>query len=139
MEGVVVIGATNRPDMIDTALIRPGRFDRIISTAVPSRESREKIFNIHTKDMPISKDVKLESYTEKTDGYVGADIAAICREAAMLSLREDINSKEVKKKHFDEALKKVKASLDDSDIKKYKEVEETFRKSSIPVEVSYFG
>ena len=89
--------------------------------------------------MPLSKDIKLEHYAEKTDGYVGADIAAICREAAMLSLREDINSKEVKKKHFDEALKKVKASLDTSDIKKYKEVEETFRKSSIPVEASYFG
>ncbi len=139
LEGVVVIGATNRPDMLDPALIRPGRFDRVITTSVPNRESRDKIFGIHTKGMPLSKDINLSSYSEKTEGYVGADISSICREAAMLSLREDIQSKEVKKKHFEEAMKKVRASLSPEDMKKYKEVEETFRKSSIPIDVGFFG
>lgn len=141
LEGVLVIGATNRPDMLDPALLRPGRFDRIISTTVPNKESRLEIFKVHTKNMPLEKDISLASLAEKTEGYVGADIEGVCREAAMLALREDINASKVKKKHFDGAFKKVRPSVTQDDIKKYKEIEEDYlRKAKAALEKpSYMG
>ena len=108
---VVVIGATNRPDLVDPALLRPGRFDRLIYVPPPDEKARLEILKIHTRGMPLAKDVDLEALAKQLEGYSGADIAALCREAAMLALREDINSKEVKLRHFQEAKKKVKPSL----------------------------
>ncbi len=131
LEGVVVIGATNRPDMIDPALLRPGRFDRMVMTDVPTKEGREEIFKIHTRNMPLAKDVKINDLAEKTEGLVGADIESICREAAMLALRENIKSKEVKKKHFEEAIKKIKPSVSSEDFKQYKAMEMSMKKSRI--------
>ncbi|MEM4366466.1 MAG: CDC48 family AAA ATPase, partial [Candidatus Woesearchaeota archaeon] len=110
LHDVVVIGATNRPDMLDTALLRPGRFDRIILTPVPDEKARLEIFKVHTKGMPL-KDVDLEELAKKTQGYVGADIEAVCREAAILALRENIAASGVTSKHFAEALKKVPPSV----------------------------
>ncbi len=107
---IVIIGATNRPDMLDTALLRPGRFDRIILTPAPDEKTREEIFKVHTMGMPL-KGVDLKELAKKTGGYVGADIEAICREAAINALREDMKSREVTKKHFEVALKRVKASV----------------------------
>jgi len=129
LEGIVVIGATNRPDMLDPALLRPGRFDRIVSITVPDKESRLEIFKVHTKNMPIAKDVNLQLLAEKSENLVGADIEAICREAAMLALRDDINVKEVKKKYFDEALKKIKPSVTAEDAKQYKDMEVFLRRA----------
>ena len=129
LDGVVVIGATNRPDMLDPALLRPGRFDRIVMTTVPNKEGRIEIFKIHTKEMPLAKDVNLESLAEKTDGLVGADIENICREAAMLALRENMNVKEVKKKFFEEAIKKIKPSVSMEDMKQYKDMEVFLKKA----------
>ncbi len=111
LHDIVILGSTNRPDMIDTALLRPGRFDRIILVPVPDKETRLSIFKIHTKDMPLSKSVSVEELAEKTDGYVGADIEVVCREAAILALRSDINAKEVTQEHFDEVLKKIGPSV----------------------------
>jgi transitional endoplasmic reticulum ATPase len=108
---VVVIGATNRPDLVDPALLRPGRFDRLIYVPPPDEKARLEILKIHTRGMPLAKDVDLEALAKQLEGYSGADIAALCREAAMLALREDINSKEVKLRHFQEAKKKIKPSL----------------------------
>ncbi|MBI4453863.1 CDC48 family AAA ATPase [Candidatus Woesearchaeota archaeon] len=116
LHDVVVIAATNRPDIIDPGLLRPGRFDRIIQTPVPELKTREQVFKIHTKSMPL-KGVDLKELAEKTDGYAGADIEAICREAAILALRDDIKVKEVTKKYFDKALEKVQPSIT-PDIKK---------------------
>ncbi len=130
LQSVVVIGATNRPDMLDPALLRPGRFDRIIATTVPSKQGRLEILKIHTKSMPLARDISLESIAEKTEGYVGADLEALCREAGMLALREDINSKEVKKKHFEEAIKRVLPSVREEDMKRYKEIETTYLRSA---------
>jgi len=127
---VVVLGATNRPDMLDTALLRPGRFDRILSVPVPDKAGRLEIFKVHTKKMPIARDVKIKDYAEKTAGYTGADIEAICREAGMLALREDIKAKQVKKKHFDAAIKKFGPSVTADDIKKYKEIETNYLRSA---------
>ncbi len=124
MEGVVVIGATNRPDIIDSGLLRPGRFDRLILTPAPDKKALLEILKIHTKGMPLAKDVKLQELTEMCGGYSGADIEALCREAAILSLREDMKAKKVEKKHFMEAMKSVRASITPDVIKYYKRVGE---------------
>jgi transitional endoplasmic reticulum ATPase len=126
LNDVVVIAATNRPDMVDPGLLRPGRFDRIIMTPVPDKEARLEIFKIHTKGMPLAKDVDLEKLAEKTQNYVGADIEGVVREAGILALRDDIKVKEVSMKYFDKALKKVKSSILNEDIQKYKEIEEKY-------------
>ncbi|PKK85791.1 MAG: ATPase [Thermoplasmata archaeon HGW-Thermoplasmata-1] len=120
MEGVVVIAATNRPDMLDPGLIRAGRFDRLIMLGAPDRDARKEVLKIHTKGMPLSDNVSLDSLADLTDGYVGADVEALCREAAMLALREDMNSSIVEAKHFEKALTTVRASVT-SDIIKYYE------------------
>jgi transitional endoplasmic reticulum ATPase len=94
---VVVIGATNRPDALDPALRRPGRFDREIEIGVPDRDGRLEILQIHTRGMPLAEDVDLEKYANLTHGYVGADLSALAKEAAMLSLRRilpDLNLEE---------------------------------------------
>jgi transitional endoplasmic reticulum ATPase len=124
MEGVVVIGATNRPDIIDPGLLRPGRFDRLLLIPAPDSVSRLEIFKIHTKDMPLAKDVSLDEIAEKTVGFSGADIDALCREAAMTALRDDINVKEVRKTHFERALAEARGSLTDDVIKYYKKVKD---------------
>ena len=143
LNDVLIMGATNRPDMLDPALLRPGRFDRILLVNAPEEEGRKMILNIHTKNMPLAKNVNIKDIARKTPGYTGADLEALVREAAMLSLRESIESKEVKKKHFDEALKKVKPSVNKPSIEFYKKIEENFLKSAkaaVPIAPgSYFG
>ncbi|MFH1848900.1 MAG: CDC48 family AAA ATPase [archaeon] len=126
MTDVVIVAATNRPDMLDTALLRPGRFDRIILTPAPDIKSRLAIFKVHSEKMPL-EDVSLEDLAEKTENYVGADIQAICREAAIMALREDIKAKKVRKKHFNKALKLVKPSVTEDVEKAYEDLENFFR------------
>jgi len=111
LRGVVVIAATNRPDLLDPALLRPGRFDRILEVPVPDKETRLKILKIHTRNMPLAEDVNLEKLAEITEGYVGADIEALCREAALTALREDINAQKVYWKHFEKAMEVVKPTI----------------------------
>ncbi len=129
LNDIVIVAATNRPDMIDTALLRPGRFDRILLVPVPELESREEIFRVHTKGMKIANDVNIKELVSRTDGYVGADIAAVCREAAMLTLRDDIKAKEVTKKYFEKALDKVRPSASKEIQKAYEELEGQFRQA----------
>jgi len=119
LDNVIVIGATNRFDMIDTSLLRPGRFDRLLLVPIPDKKSRKDIFAIHTKGMPLAKDVNLDDLVKKTDGYSGADIEAVCREAGMNALREDIKATEVTMKNFHKALEEVKASVTDMEAKSY--------------------
>jgi transitional endoplasmic reticulum ATPase len=115
LKGVVVIAATNRPDLIDTSLMRPGRFDRRILVPTPDKESRLQILKIHTKGVPLDKDVNLDYLSEKTEGYSGADLEALVREAAMLVLRDSIKDnkelKKVAKKHFEQVLKTIRPSV----------------------------
>jgi len=122
MEGVVILGATNRPDILDTSLLRPGRFDRLLFIPAPDFNARLEIFKIHTKGMPLSKDVSLKELAEKTEGFSGADAEGLCRESAMLALRENIKTKEVKKKHFEKAMGSIRASITEDVIKYYKNV-----------------
>ncbi len=142
MQDVVVIAASNRPDIIDTSLLRPGRFDRMILVPAPDEKTRLEIFNVHTKGMPL-KGVSLEALARKTEGYAGADIEAVCREAAILALRKDMQAKEVTPKFFEEALKKVRASVTKEVEDAYEEIGKKFSsakgkqmKDEMP---SYFG
>jgi transitional endoplasmic reticulum ATPase len=142
LKEVLVVGATNRPDMLDTALLRPGRFDKILLVNVPEEEGRMQILKIHTGKMPLGKDVSLKEIAKETVGYTGADLESVVREAAYFALREDIDSKQVMKKHFAEALKKVKPSVNKSTIDIYKRIEETYLKSAkaaLPMDNSYLG
>ena len=108
LEDVAIIAATNRPDILDAGLMRPGRFDRHIQVKEPDEEARLAIFEVHTKDMPLAKDVDLKKLAKQTDGYVGADIESVCREAAMLTLRDNLEASEIPNKYFKEAIDKVK-------------------------------
>ena len=140
LNNVIVIGATNRPDMLDSALLRPGRFDRIVLVNVPDKKGRLEIFKIHTKNMPLTKDVDFEELAEKTEGYVGADIESLAREAAMLALRKNMDAKEVNKKHFELAMAKVKASVNKEAADHYKRVEsEYLRSAKAALDKSYLG
>jgi transitional endoplasmic reticulum ATPase len=138
LTNVVVMGATNRPDIIDPALLRPGRFDRILYVPPPDKESRLQILKIHTKKKPLAQDVSIEELANKTDGYTGADIASLSSAAVMLSLREHIKKypdpKEAEKhnqdlkismKHFDDAMKKIRP-LSNQEIDMYKNVATQF-------------
>ncbi|MDN5866152.1 MAG: CDC48 family AAA ATPase [Candidatus Nitrosocosmicus sp.] len=140
LTNVVVIGATNRPDIIDPALLRPGRFDRILYVPPPDRESRLQIIKIHTKKKPLAEEVNIEDLADKTDGYTGADIASLSSAAVMLALREHItkypDSKEAEKqakdlkinmKHFDDAMKKIRP-LSKQEVDMYKNVANKFGK-----------
>ena len=122
MEGVIIIGATNRPDILDTSLLRPGRFDRLLLVPAPDFEARKEIFKIHTKNMPLDKDISLTDLSHETEGFTGADIEGLCREAAMLSLRNNIKSKIVKMENFEKAMYSIRPSITESVINYYKEI-----------------
>ena len=130
---VVIIAATNRPDIIDTALLRPGRFDRFVLIPPPNQKSRLKILQIFTKEMPIAEDVNLKQIAKDIEGFSGADIESLCREAAMLSLREDMNASIVLMKHFSDARKKVYASITAETMKFYEKAAERFKRASVEV------
>ncbi len=122
MEGVVVIGATNRPDMIDPGLLRTGRFDRLILVAIPDKKARLDILKVHTKPMPLEKDVDVEALCEELDNYTGADVEGLCREAAMVALREDMKAKKVSMKHFEDARKAIPPSIDEETMRFYERI-----------------
>ena len=138
LTNVVVIGATNRPDIIDPALLRPGRFDRLLYVSPPDYESRIQIIKIHTKKKPLAEDFKIEEMAANTDGYTGADIASVVSAAVMLALRQHVtkykdpkeaekNAKELKihMKHFEEAMKKVRP-LSSQELSMYKNIASRF-------------
>ena len=130
LSDIVVIAATNRPDLLDTALLRPGRFDRILLVGAPDKQAREAIFKVHTRNMPLGKDVRLKDFVDRTEGYSGADIESLCREAAMLALRKDLKSVEVSSEFFEEALKKVRPSITKEVQEAYKEIQNHFRSAA---------
>jgi transitional endoplasmic reticulum ATPase len=119
MSDVVVIAATNRPELLDPALLRPGRFDRFLLVPPPDEKTRLEIMKIHTEKMPLEKNFSINDLVQKTVGFSGADIEAVCREAAMLALREDMKAKMVKKDFFAKALEKARPSLTKRDVDRY--------------------
>jgi transitional endoplasmic reticulum ATPase len=146
LEDVVVIATTNRPDLIDSALLRPGRLDRHVHVPVPDEEARRKIFEVHTRDKPLASDVDLDDLAARTDGYVGADIEAVCREASMAATREFINSVDpdeigesvgnvrVTAEHFEQALDEVMPSIDEETEQRYEEIEQRFEHRETEIE-----
>jgi transitional endoplasmic reticulum ATPase len=111
LKDVVVIAATNRIDIVDPALLRPGRFDKLIEIPVPDAEARLAILKVHTAKMPLDKTVDLKELVKKSEGYSGADVEALCREAGMEALRENINAASVIRKHFEKALSAVRPTV----------------------------
>ncbi len=111
MHDVVVIAATNRPDILDPALLRPGRFDRQILVPTPDAGARYEVLRVHTANSPLSKDVDLKKLTKDTEGFSGADMEALVREAGTIAMRRDINSKEITKDDFEKALRTTKPSV----------------------------
>ena len=143
LTNVVIIAATNRPDIIDPALLRPGRFDRLLYVPPPDKESRVHVLKIHTKKKPLADDVKIDVLADQTEGYTGADIAALASAAVMLALREHVakykDPKEAERtkeelkihmSHFEEAMKKIRP-LSKQEIDMYKNVSEQFGKPNI--------
>ncbi|MFW9778964.1 MAG: CDC48 family AAA ATPase [Candidatus Heimdallarchaeota archaeon] len=128
LRDVVVLAATNRPDMIDPALLRPGRFDRVVYIPPPDEEGRKQILEIHTKEMPLATDVDLERLAKETEFYVGADLEAVCREAGMLALREDLETNIVRWRHFESSLSKVHSSCTPEMMKWFETQESQFRR-----------
>lgn len=115
LENVIVIAATNRKDLIDPALLRPGRIDAIVELPIPDRKTREKIFEVHMKNMPLVDDIKIQNYLDMTEDWTGAEIEAVCRNAGINAIKrqyknEDSSKFEVSKKDFDEALESVSKS-----------------------------
>jgi transitional endoplasmic reticulum ATPase len=139
LHGVIVIGATNRPDILDPALLRPGRFDRLVYVRPPDKKSRLAIFKIHTRNMPLAEDVDLNELAEMTEGYVGADIEAICREAVMLALRENPNAEKIEMRHFYEAIKKIKPSVNEVMLSFYERFEERIKTEKLKVSAKPIG
>jgi transitional endoplasmic reticulum ATPase len=129
LEGVVVIGATNRPDMVDPALLRTGRFDRILLVPAPDKVARLEILRVHTMEMPL-EGVELDELAEELDGYTGADIEGLCREAAMTALRENKGARKVTMSHFQEGMKVVRPSLDEETIKFYEGLGKTMERGT---------
>ncbi|EDY35166.1 AAA family ATPase, CDC48 subfamily [Aciduliprofundum boonei T469] len=136
LHNVTVIAATNRPDILDPALLRPGRFDRIVYVPIPDKDARKEIFKIHLRGRPLAEDVDIDKLAEKTEGYTGADIEAVCNEATILALREFIQSgknpdepkdAKIEMKHFEEALKKIKP-LSKEEREMYERMVDRFRK-----------
>jgi len=127
LNNVMVMAATNRPDMIDPALLRPGRFDKLVLVGKPNEKARLSILKVHTRRMPL-KDVDLEYIASRTDGYVGADLTALCREAGLIAYREDRDSESVTMDHFITALEKVLPSVDSNMFESYDKIGKDIKK-----------
>ena len=147
LSNVIIIAATNRPDIIDAALLRPGRFDRLLYVPPPDKEARMQIIKIHTSKKPLADDVSIDTLANQTEGYTGADIAALASAAVMLAIREHIEKyKDPKKaesakdelkvhmKNFEEAMKKIRP-LSKHEIDTYKNIAEQFGKPAMTKEV----
>ncbi|WP_435076083.1 CDC48 family AAA ATPase [Halococcus sp. AFM35] len=138
LEDVVVIATSNRPDLIDSALLRPGRLDRHVHVPVPDEDARKAIFAVHTRDKPLADGVDLADLARRTEGYVGADIEAVTREAAMAATREFISMTDpedmdgsvgnvrIDDDHFEQALGEVTPSVTAETRERYDEIEERF-------------
>ncbi len=122
LKNIVVVGATNRPDLVDPALLRPGRLEKLIYVGPPDMEGRHSILKVLTRNVPLAEDVDLMELAAVTDGFSGADLAALVREAALEAIREDVKAQKVEMRHFREALKKVRPSLTPEILKFFAEV-----------------
>src|SRR3989338_6925493 len=139
LHDVVVLAATNRPDIVDPALLRPGRFDRQIPVPTPDEKARLQVLKVHTKDMPLTKDVSLDKLAKETEGFSGADLEAYVREAAMNAMRKDIDSKEVARKDFEAVFKEMKPSVSEDMNKYYETMMKKKKQQKMEEDIIYTG
>lgn len=123
---ILVVAATNRPDMVDDALMRPGRFDKLIHVPAPDLLSRHTILSLHQQRIPFANDIDLQQIAACTENYSGADICNLCNEAAMQAFQRDFNAHEVRSEDFENVLKTMKSSLTQSQIDWYYQFENKF-------------
>ncbi len=136
LQNVAVVAATNRPDILDPAVLRPGRFDRLIYVPAPDEKSLVQILKIHTRGMPLAKDVNLSDLARNMAGHSGADVEAVCREAAMFALRRNIESKEVTLQDFKEAMAKIKPSITSDMDAWYQGFAKRFKKERVAIPIT---
>ncbi len=130
LKDIVVLAATNRPDIVDPAVLRPGRFDRLIFVSPPNQKGRLQIFKVYTRDMPLASSVSIKELASVTEGFVGSDIEALCREAGMLALRESFEIETVTMIHFNKALERIHPTVTPDVIKYYEKISERFKSPS---------
>ena len=130
LRGVVVIAASNRPALLDPALLRPGRFDDLIYVPVPERDGRLHILKIHTRNMPLGDDVDLEAVATRTEGYTGADLEDVVRRAGLQALRDNLDVEQVTMNYFEDALKETRASVTPEMDREYRDLIRTLKQES---------
>ncbi|PZU58613.1 MAG: AAA family ATPase [Sphingobium sp.] len=133
LQSVVVIGATNRPNLIDPALLRPGRFDELVYVAVPDEAGRRHILSIHTAKMPLADDVDLDDLASRTDRFTGADLEDLVRRAGLFALRETLQVEKVTQVHFDKALDETRASVTPEMEREYEAIEGKLKQNALQV------
>ena len=131
LNNVVLIGASNRPNLIDPALLRPGRLDELISVGPPDAGGRRRILAIHTKEMPLADDVDLDSMAERTENFTGADLEDLVRRAGMTALRGALDAEQVTMEHFEKALSETRASVTPEMLDEYARMEQTLKADAV--------
>jgi len=131
MQNVVVIGATNRPNLIDPALLRPGRFDELIYVGTPDAAGRRRILSIHTESMPLAKDVDLDSLAQRTERFTGADLEDLARRAGLTALRRGLQAREVTMADFEAALAETGASVTPQMLEEYARIQQTLKSDAV--------
>jgi transitional endoplasmic reticulum ATPase len=131
LNNVVLIGATNRPNLIDPALLRPGRFDELVYVGPPDTAGRRRILAIHTKRMPLAKDVDLEDLARRTENFTGADLEDLVRRAGLTALRRDLEEGQVTKADFELALSETRASVTEEMLNDYARIRDTLKSDAV--------
>jgi len=131
LNNVVLIGATNRPNLIDPALLRPGRLDELIYVGTPDTAGRRRILAIHTKDMPLARDVDLESLAQRTERFTGADLEDLVRRAGLTALRRGLDANQVTKEDFEAALVETRASVTPEMLEEYERIQKTLKSEAV--------
>ncbi len=139
LHDIAVVAATNRPDIVDPALLRPGRFDRQILVPTPDEKTRLEILKVHTSKMPLSEDVNIVKMSKETTGFSGADLESVVREAAIIAMRKDINADQVTSADFAHAMKEVKPSVSDDMNKFYESILKRRKSRALEEDITYTG
>jgi len=134
LQSVVVIGATNRPNLVDPALLRPGRFDELIYVPVPDQAGRRRILAIHTEGMPLASDVDLDMLARRTDRFTGADLEDLVRRAGLFALRQNLGATEVNADHFAHALDDTRASVTEEMEREYEQMSARLKQDALAID-----
>ena len=134
LQSVVVIGATNRPNLVDPALLRPGRFDELIYVPVPEEAGRRRILDIHTRKMPLAEDVDLDALASRTERFTGADLEDLSRRAGLIALRQSLSVDAVTMAHFEAALEETRASVTPEMEREYEQIQATLKQSAMQLD-----